>query len=155
MVRAIAVAYVALGLTIGAAQAQAPAGTDLAKVSQDWAQNWEARNLDATLALYADDAVFMDATGSRISGKAALRKFFATVLSQYSAHPALHSVNSTSSGDLGYDWGDYSETVVPVAHPASAIRTSGTYLVLLRKIAGRWLIAAQMWTGNTPVPVKQ
>ena len=128
---------------------------ELAEVSQSWARHWEAKNLDAVLSLYADDAVFMDATGSRVSGKAQLRTFFASVLKQYSAHPTLRSVRSSSSGALGYDWGDYREIVVPVGHPDRAIKTSGTYLVILRNIAGRWLIADQMWTGNEPVPVKR
>ncbi len=131
------------------------AGDDLAQVSADWARDWEAKQLESVLSLYTDDAVFMDANGSRLTGKAALRKFFATVLHQYSAHPSLHSVKNGSSGDLGYDWGDYSETVVPVADAAHAIRTSGTYLVILRKVSGHWLIAEQMWTGSVPVPVKK
>jgi uncharacterized protein (TIGR02246 family) len=127
----------------------------LAQVSLDWAHDWQAKNLDATLALYTDDAVFMDATGSRVSGKPALRKFFATVLAQYSAHPTMHSVNSGSSGDLGYDWGDYWEIVIPVGKAVEAIETKGTYLVILRKVSGHWLIASQMWTGSVPVPVKR
>jgi len=127
----------------------------LADISQRWAQAWEAKNLDAVLSLYTDDAVFMDATGSRISGKAQLRTFFAAVLKQYSAHPVLRSVRSSNSGTLGYDWGDYREIVVPVDHPDKAIKTSGTYLVILRNVSGRWLIASQMWTGSVPVPVRR
>jgi ketosteroid isomerase-like protein len=131
------------------------ADDSLAKVSLDWAHAWQAKKLDATLALYAGDAVFMDANGSRVTGKPALRSFFATVLAQYSAQPTMHSVSNGSSGDLGYDWGDYTETVVPVADPSHAIQTKGTYLVILKRISGHWLIASQMWTGNVPVPVKR
>jgi uncharacterized protein (TIGR02246 family) len=134
--------------------APAPANP-LTLPTENWADNWEHKNLDAVLALYADDAVFMDATGARIAGKPALRKFFATVLQQYTAHPTMHSVAAYSAGDLGYEWGDYSEVVVPVAKPDAAIKAQGTYLVILRKIGGHWLIANQMWTGNVPVPVKQ
>jgi uncharacterized protein (TIGR02246 family) len=131
------------------------ADDSLAKVSLDWAHAWRAKKLDATLALYTDDAVFMDATGSRVAGKPALRSFFATVLAQYSAQPTMHSVSNGSSGDLGYDWGDYTEIVMPVGKAVEAIGTKGTYLVILKRISGRWLIASQMWTGNVPVPVKR
>jgi uncharacterized protein (TIGR02246 family) len=127
----------------------------LAQVSVEWARDWQAKKLDDVLSLYADDAVFMDADGSRVSGKAALRKFFAGVLQQYTAHLSLHSVDNASDGALGYDWGDYSEIVESVAKPVHAIKTRGTYLVILRKAGGRWLIAEQMWTGNVPVPVKK
>jgi uncharacterized protein (TIGR02246 family) len=155
MFRGMASIAVVTAALASPATAQPPVSGELAQVSQDWSRNWEGKNLEGTLALYTDDAVFMDATGSRITGKLALRKFFATVLTQYSARPMLHSVQSTNSGDLGYDWGDYSEVVTPMAHPDAAIKTSGTYLVILRKVANHWLIVDQMWTGNVPVPVKQ
>jgi ketosteroid isomerase-like protein len=112
-------------------------------------------HIDFIVSMLTADAVFMDATDSRVSGKAQLRTFFATVLKQYRAHPVLHSVRSSSSGALGYDWGDYREEVVPVGAPNKAIKASGTYLVILRNVSGRWLIANQMWTGNEPVPVKR
>jgi uncharacterized protein (TIGR02246 family) len=155
MLKVIAGTLVAFGIVVSMAVAQPTAGNELAQVSADWARDWEAKNLEPVLSLYTDDAVFMDATGSRVTGKAALRKFFATVLHQYSAHPSLRSVKNDSSGDLGYDWGDYTEVVVPVADPAHAIQTRGTYLVILRKVSGHWLIAEQMWTGSVPVPVKK
>jgi len=127
----------------------------LARPSQDWAREWQAKRLDAVLALYTPDAVFLDASGSRVAGQRALRKFFASVLAQYSAMPSLHSVESSASGDLGYDWGDYSEVITPLANPAGAIQTHGTYLVILKRVSGHWLIATQMWTGSVPVPVKK
>jgi uncharacterized protein (TIGR02246 family) len=153
MISKLAVAALATGLAMTPAKAGSVGS--LAQPSQDWARCWQARDLEATLALYTDDAVFMDAGGSRIAGKPALRKFFAVVLSQYRARPTMHSVESEASGDLGYDWGDYSEVVTPLAKPDGAIQTHGTYLVILKRVAGRWLIAEQMWTGNVPVPVKR
>jgi uncharacterized protein (TIGR02246 family) len=153
-----ALAFVGVA-TLSAAAAPASAHTvalnPLAGPSISWAFEWERKDLEGVLALYTDDAVFMDATGARITGKPALRKFFATVLQQYTAHPTMHSVAAYSAGDLGYEWGDYSEVVVPVAKPDAAIKAQGTYLVILRKVGGHWLIANQMWTGNVPVPVKR
>ena len=155
MLRTAVPACVAATLIASVAGGEEPRASELAEVSQSWAHDWEAKNLDAVLSLYTADAVFMDATGSYVSGKAQLKTFFATVLKQYSAHPILHSVRSYSSGALGYDWGEYREEVVPVGQPNKAIKTSGTYLVILRSVSGRWLIANQMWTGNEPVPVKR
>jgi uncharacterized protein (TIGR02246 family) len=123
--------------------------------SKSWAVFWQNKDLERVLSLYTDDAVFMDADGSRVSGKPALRKFFSAVLKQYSAQPLLRSVAHASSGDLGYDWGDYDEVVSPMSNPSNAIETHGTYLVILKRVSGRWLIASQMWTGNVPVPVKR
>jgi uncharacterized protein (TIGR02246 family) len=154
MYRLIIAVFIA-AMAAAPANAQTAAASPLALPSVEWAHRWQSKDLDAVLALYTDDAVFMDANGSRVAGKPALRKFFASVLAQYSARPSLHSVRNESSGDLGYDWGDYTETVTPVGKPASPIRTGGTYLVILRRVSGSWLIAEQMWTGSTPVPVRQ
>jgi uncharacterized protein (TIGR02246 family) len=156
MGRFIAAIFFSIASVASPARAlEAPSVNPLAAVSLSWAQEWQNKKLEAVLALYTDDAVFMDATGSRMTGKPALRKFFAIVLAQYSAHPTLHSVKCDADGGLGYDWGDYSETVIPVATPDKAIQTKGTYLVILRRVHGQWLIADQMWTGNVPVPVKR
>jgi len=153
MIRTIAAAVIAAGFV--AAPIEANADPSLAQVSQDWAREWQAKHLDAVFALYTQDAVFMDATGSRVSGLPALKRFFTTVLSQYSAKPLMHSVANYASGDLAYDWGDYSEVVTPTSKSGAVIETRGTYLVILRRVRGKWLIAEQMWTGNVPVPVKQ
>jgi uncharacterized protein (TIGR02246 family) len=152
MHRTIAAAFMA-AMAAAPASAQTAAASPLALPSVEWAHRWQSKDLDAVLALYTNDAVFVNADGSRVTGKPALRKFFASVLAQYSAQPSLRSVNNASSGDLGYDWGDYTEIVTPVAKPKRPIRTGGTYLVILRRVLGRWLIAEQMWTGSTPVPV--
>lgn len=153
MIGKIVAAVIIGALSVTSANAASIAA--LAQPGHDWARDWQAKKLDAVLALYTPDAVFLDASGSRIAGQKALRKFFASVLAQYSALPSLRSVDSSASGDLGYDWGDYSEVVTPVANPAGAIQTHGTYLVILRRVSGRWLIATQMWTGSVPVPVKK
>ncbi len=142
-------------LVLNAAAADAAPDSALAALTQSWAREWQARHLEAVLALYAPDAVFMDANGGRVSGKPELRKFFATVLSQYRAEPTVQSVTSERAGELGYDWGDYHEVVTPLAKPDSPIETHGTYLVIARHIGNRWLIEDQMWTGSTPVPVKR
>jgi uncharacterized protein (TIGR02246 family) len=153
MIRTIAAAVFAAGFVL--APMQADADPALAQPSQDWAREWQAKRLDAVLALYTPDAVFMDADGSRVAGLPALKPFFATVLAQYSAKPRVHSVENSASGDLAYDWGDYSEVVTPMGKSGAAIETRGTYLVILKRVQGKWKIAEQMWTGNVPVPVKR
>jgi len=137
-----------------AAPAMAQPANELAQVSQDWARDWQAKDLMSTLSLYTDDAVFMDASGAHVSGKPALKQLFKLVLRRYSAEPTLHSLGGASSGDLGYDWGDYSEILKPVADPEHPVQTHGTYLVILKRVNGHWLIANQMWTGELPAPVK-
>jgi len=154
MLRTMVMCWAAV-VAIATCEVEAADAPALAQVSQDWARAWQSKDLDAVLALYTSDAVFMDSDGSRIAGQPALKRFFATVLKQYSAQPRLRSIDAFASGDLAYDWGDYSEIVTPVANPAGAIETHGTYLVILRRIGERWKISEQMWTGDKPVPVKR
>jgi len=135
--------------------AEARSAQALAQVSVEWARQWQAKNLDAVLALYTDDAVFINGDGSRIAGKPALKQFLSGVLKQYTARATMRSIDSSASGDLAYDWGDYSEIVVPVGKPVAPIETRGTYLVILKRVHAQWRIAEQMWTGDKPVPVKR
>ena len=143
----VLLAILALLLPVGA---YAKAGAEPSGVAGAWSQAWQAKRLDAVMQLYSDDAIFMDPSGVRISGRAQLRSFFAGVLARYTAYPSLHSVRSVSSGDLGYDSGDYTEVLQPVASPGGSIRTHGSYLFILRKLSGRWLITTQMWTAAPP-----
>jgi uncharacterized protein (TIGR02246 family) len=84
MLRKLVIATVLTSVAISPANA----ADALAHVSLDWAANWQAKKLDAVLALYTDDAVFLDADGSRVTGRRAIHDFFATVLTQYSANRA-------------------------------------------------------------------
>jgi uncharacterized protein (TIGR02246 family) len=142
-------AALAAVLTLVSASADA-LESPLAAVSQSWARNWQARDLSAVLALYCPDATFVDADGTRTTGLAAIRPFFASVLKQFRAQPSLVSVRSGRSDTLGYDSGDYSETITPLAHPERAFRTHGTYLVILRETPAGWCIVEQVWTGRAP-----
>jgi uncharacterized protein (TIGR02246 family) len=131
----------------------APTPAPVAQLAQDWARDWRAKNLEDVLALYAPDAVWVSADGRRATGTAELRDFFASVLKGYSARIDMRSVNGGSSGDLGYDSGDYSELITPVASAADKIALHGAWLIVARRIDGHWRIAEQFWTQSTPVHI--
>ncbi len=147
-----ALAQAALLFSIAAFPAGA-APADVAQLSQDWARDWQAKKLDATLALYAPDAVWVSGDGTRVTGIAALRDFFAPVMKNYSAKVFMRSINGAASGDLGYDSGEYSEFVTPVAGHASGSAFHGAYLIVARRIDGQWRIAEQFWTESAPSQV--
>jgi hypothetical protein len=67
-----------------------PSANDIAKVSEQWAREWKAKNLDELIALYAEDAVFMPATGSRVTGRAAIRELFEKALAVYTSDVQVH-----------------------------------------------------------------
>jgi uncharacterized protein (TIGR02246 family) len=131
----------------------APTQPDLAQLAQDWARDWQAKKLDAVLALYVPDAVWISGDGTRVTGIAALHDFFAPVMKDYSAKVFMRSINGAASGDLGYDSGDYSEFVTPVAGHASGSAFHGAYLIVARRIDGHWRIAEQFWTESSPTEI--
>jgi hypothetical protein len=58
----------------------APGVSSVERISEQWAKEWSAGNPDALMALYAEDAVFLTATGSRSTGRAAIRELFQRLL---------------------------------------------------------------------------
>jgi uncharacterized protein (TIGR02246 family) len=151
---AIVVAGVLIAfLPIGAQAAPTPA--PVAQLAQDWARHWRSKDLEDVLALYAPDAVWVSGDGRRVTGATELHEFFASVLKGYSAKIDMRSVNGGSSGDLGYDSGDYSELITPVAAAADKIAVHGAWLIVARRIDGHWRIAEQFWTQSTPVHISR
>lgn len=121
----------------------------IAKVSERWAKEWSAKNLEGLLALYAEDAEFLTATGSRITGRTAIRELFAGALA---SHPSKLQVTSTvtgQSGNLAYDSGEYEEHSTSGGEVPSSL---GNYLVVVRRDRkNRWRIVQHMWTDLTSV----
>jgi uncharacterized protein (TIGR02246 family) len=121
-------------------------------LSQAWAADWSANKLDAVIALYAPQPVFLPTIGPRWVGLAAIRKNFAGLLENYDPHVVLHSLETGRSGTLGYDSGTYEETITPVKG-GKAIPSRGAYLFLFqREKGGAWKILEQTWTSFDAPP---
>ena len=116
----------------------------VAKISEQWAKEWKAKNLDALMTLYAEDAVFMPATGSRVTGRNAIRELFEKALAVYTSDVRVHSKVTEQSGQLAYDSGEYDETSTSGGVQRSG---KGNYLVILRRDnKNQWRIVEHMWT---------
>jgi uncharacterized protein (TIGR02246 family) len=121
-----------------------PSVNRVAEISEQWAKEWSAGNLDALMALYAEDAVFLTATGSRTTGRAAIRELFAKALAANSSTLHVQSKMTEQSGQLAYDSGQYEETTTTAGVKRSG---RGNYLVVLRRDRRKqWRIVQHMWT---------
>ncbi len=121
-------------------------------LSETWAAEWSAKKLDAVVALYAPEPVFLPTIGPRWVGVAAIRKNFAGLLENYNPHIVLHSLGTSRSGRLGYDSGTYEETITPVKG-GKPIPSRGAYLFLFqREKGGAWKILEQTWTSFDQPP---
>jgi uncharacterized protein (TIGR02246 family) len=117
---------------------------DLAKISEQWAKEWGAKNLEALIGLYAEDAVFLPATGSRVTGRAAIRNLFEKALAVNTSELRVHSKAAEQSGNLAYDSGEYEEFMSSGGVTRSG---RGNYLVVFRRNSkNQWHIVEHMWT---------
>ena len=114
------------------------------RISEQWAKEWSGGNLDALMALYAEDAVFLTATGSRTTGRAAIRELFQKALAANTSDLHVQSRVTEQSGQLAYDSGQYEETTTTAGVKRSG---RGNYLMVLRRDRKKqWRIVQHMWT---------
>jgi len=121
-----------------------------AKLREAWIQDLRTKQLEPILKFYAPDAVFLQPNGDRITGSAALRILFQTIMANFNSDLTLHSQNLETSGDLAYDSGDFQETLTTISSGAK-ISSKGSYVIIYkRQPNGSWQIVQQVWTGTPP-----
>ena len=137
----------------GGASASSTIASEIAAISTLWAREWTARHPDAVLALYADDAVFHAPDQGIIAGRAAINNLFQKMQSTVIASLTMRSTRSQIAGNLAYDSGVFQETIT-IKADNSTQQHHGTYLMVLRREAGKWLIIEHMWTDLSALPVQ-
>jgi ketosteroid isomerase-like protein len=154
--RRAAIAFLAFAAILAPAfsptAAAPPASTlaTLAKIREAWVQDLRTKQLEPILKFYVPDAVFLQPTGERITGSAAIRTLFQTRMATFNSDLTLHSQNLETSGDLAYDSGDFQETLTVTATGAK-IATKGSYIIIYkRQPNGSWQIVQHVWTGTPP-----
>lgn len=128
--------------------ATASTGPQAAAVLTLWAQLWDAKQIDALVALYEEGAVFYTADGNRVAGRVAIRSAFSRMLAARSTRLRMRTLAGAGGPGLAYESGEYDETLTE----AGASRNlHGYYLAILRQQPeGQWLIAQQMWSEAPP-----
>jgi len=125
--------------------AQSPTGPDFNALRKSWVHSLETRDLQASLAAYAGDAVFTSADGTHVSGQE-LRQLYETVFKAFRATITMTPRATEFSGRLAYEAGSYDETVV-VTESGTRKHFSGDYLTIYRNAGkAKWLIVQQVWT---------
>jgi len=136
--------------SLSAAAPQASTIVTLAKIREAWVQDLRTKQLEPILKFYAPDAVFLQPTGERITGSAALRTLFETIMATFNSDLKLNSQNLETSGDLAYDSGDFQESLTTIATGAK-ITSKGSYIIIFRRQPDRsWQIVQHVWTGTPP-----
>ena len=134
------------------APAPQPAAADpFAALRDQWTRDLHAKRIDDSLAQYAPDADFISDAG-RTHGMAALRQLFQTITATFDSDLTFNSQRVEVSGDLAYDCGAWTETVVTRA-TGKTQHMAGDYLTVYRREKAAngnalWLIVEQVWTGG-------
>ncbi len=115
----------------------------MANLRKTWVENFNARNADKVAALYAPEAVLMRWDGTVHGYDSILADLDKSI--RGGAHDyTLMSLHAESSGDLGYDTGAYNVGLTD--------RTiEGNYVIVVKRIKGRWLIVAHAHVPNPAV----
>lgn len=126
------------------AEAAIKAGTEA------WFKAYNAGNVDAIVALYAEDAIVMPPGVAALKGHTALRQFLTADIGATKAAGVTLENGKTreagAAGDLGWDSGTW-----VVRDKAGAVVDSGSYLAVWRKIGGKWLYIRDTWNSDRPV----
>jgi uncharacterized protein (TIGR02246 family) len=138
-----------------AARGRAPAGAvglsraeaAVRKLTQDWVQACNTKQLDDLVELYVADALVLRSNVPAVRGTAAIREFFFAVLDAGLGEVELEPLRVELFGDLAYEAGRC-QMLVPVAM-GKRREERGKYLVILnRQAGGEWKIVADCWSSD-------
>lgn len=111
------------------------------QLAEDWRAGWLAGDVDALLALYADDPVVMPWGRPAVFGKEAIRALYEPVFRDYTIRSEERVMEVEVSGGLGYFWVSYHLRAAPKGGGAP-LEEDGKAVFIVRRVAnGVWKIA--------------
>jgi uncharacterized protein (TIGR02246 family) len=136
-------------LSAGSLRAQEASAPDvLAGLRAAWVQGLEQQDLEGSVALFTQDAIFLTPEGGRYDDRAAIRTLYRSVFATYRSHPLMTSKRQECVGTLCVDEGTYSETMIETKTNKQMALMGSYLLVARRQPDGAWKIAEMVWTGG-------
>jgi uncharacterized protein (TIGR02246 family) len=103
-------------------------------------------------ALYTDDGITLPEFHPPVQGKAAIQQYLQQNFAQTTQRLTLTSPDTKINGNIAYETGSYSITVMPKTAGAKPMSDSGKYLVvLLKQSDGSWKLYSDMDSTNAPM----
>ncbi len=123
----------------------APAGSErLAQIRQEYLRAYNAKDVDAILALYAEDATLVS-DGGTFKGRAEIRMWLLSGIDQGSRLLAIEPGVVKSSEALAYETGRTRRRVGAEIH-------LGQYLMVMEEINGEWKITQHFSVSAGVIP---
>ncbi len=115
------------------------ARADAQAVDEGWRKAITANDLNAIMALYAEDAVMWLPDAPEAKGRKAIRDAYAGLLAANTVTGATFAnTHYQTSGDLSVGWGDFTLALAPKAG-GDAVSLSGRFSVIARKENDKWV----------------
>ncbi len=109
----------------------------------EWNEAFAALDVDAILALYADDAMLMPQTAVAARGREEIRRYLKGYFSKLTLGPYSVTIPAGAelrvSGDLGIRWGPYQFN-----DGSGVLADTGKWMQAWRKKDGKWQIILQI-----------
>ena len=126
--------------------------TDIAAIREVVAayhDSMEAEDLDAHMAVFADDSEIHRNSESVVFGKDSIRAVGAREFEQYDWDFEFSSEEVEAAGDLGYYLGAY-HLIQPAQDGETQTYYGSTMVILRRQADGIWKITRYMWNNRPP-----
>jgi len=128
--------------------AASPAETTIRRIGQAWAQEWNAGNLDKVIAVYATDAVYLPPHHAAVHGRDAIGEYLQGPLRHGVSDLAFDVTYIKQQNAVAWDVGTYRMSVPQ--SDGTRKEDHGKYLTVWKRVAGKWLIAADAWSSDLP-----
>ncbi|MFO1312815.1 MAG: DUF4440 domain-containing protein [Burkholderiales bacterium] len=126
----------------------------LEAVDKTWEKSYNAANVDAVAALYDERAVLLPPGAPAVSGRAAIKAFFAKDTAESQKAGVVFALDPKPSGGVSGNMGWQSGTYA-VKDKTGKVLETGKYLSVSMKKDGRWLYVRDTWNADgAPAPAE-
>ncbi|MFW6076187.1 MAG: YybH family protein [Hyphomicrobiales bacterium] len=147
------VAAVAFSLVLlpsaGVGQDTAADEQQIRDLEQQWLAAVEERDLDAIVALFAEDGRILPPNAEPAMGRDSVREAWSGILELPELEPSFAptDVRVADSGDIAYTIGTYQLAFEDEGEP---VQDSGKYVDIWEKVDGEWKMMVEMYNSNLP-----
>lgn len=117
------------------------------RMTQDWAQACNTKQLDDLVDLYATDAVLLRSNVPPVRGTAAVREFLFASLDSGLGEVEFDSLRVEVLGEVAFEAGRC-KMLVPVAMGKRREERGKYLIILVRQVNGNWKIVADCWSSD-------
>lgn len=126
----------------------AGAAATIRQIGNEWAQSWNAGDLEKVVAVYAPDAVYLPPHHEAVHGRDAIRGYLQAPRSHGVSELAFDVTYIKQSGDVAWDVGTYRMNVPQ--NDGTKKEDHGKYLTVWKRAGTKWLITADAWSSDLP-----